>query len=312
METVTPRKPMLYFGSTGLGEMIAQTPVMRQLSLFGYDIVLVAPENLRRYFASIPYIKEFISYDQSKFQDLGKGTFKCDSLCYLPGSCHWNSCHWRNWQDGPMGMKKVSEGHGGSYPENYMSKIFGEEYSRELNPRAYIMDAPEVEPYEGGLKVVVSHGSFEALRRFSGTVIESLLEKYGQNSALPDRDMGRALRMIKACEVLVTPDSGHFWAALALGKKVVVMPSREHIMHPEVYHNKVAIYSVHNPSCAQECRRLTGEAGEGYPMNMKCWGTHAPCLTWANIDRITNLVDSLLAPPVDTAPSSCSPQGEES
>jgi hypothetical protein len=317
------KEHIFYIGSAALGEMLAQTPVIKRLRE-SYFVTLVAPRNLEYILGDQAVADNFLSYETASFRNNGGRCFHA-LLPEKPGPL-WTSCHF-DVRDGSAehaikATRLVENETEGLYLETYMRAIYG---SREYLGD-YKMHTSYIPPRRTNA-VVVCDGSYEKIRSFSTDttmrivtpLMKDLPIKLISDVLLPRNDMKRMAQMVAGCDLLISPDTGPMWLALALGKKVICLPTREDVIVPPIYEKQITIIRKQEPRCDRACRAMsrfssTPENLENYPKKLACWGSHPPCLALEE-DEIRHLIflaTSLTASHGNTVPVFSIPPSVES
>lgn len=315
------RPPLLYFASNGLGENLQASPAMRRLKL-AHTLYVVAkmpvhlaihPDCYDRMFAftsytinhmlgdlklelakhpqPVPYSHHLDAFPEirSELEDLGFITPKGPRLA--PAD--------------PCSASRV-----------FWHRVVGKEHAYPRDQDGMMIAAyPDIQR-DADYDVLVSTGSSEKMRRLLEHVAVAIcnqLHAQGYRVCLhtaggrpdtlrakigcalnrwSDGTMTQLKELVYGSRVIVSPDSGPVHLALAYGRKVLFLESREdarQVIDP--LHNKqVTVYRMHDAPCLQNCSarrpkfdqwpKSPNRAGEkDYPHNLECGeADKVPCL----------------------------------
>lgn len=307
---------LIYFATNGLGECICQSPALRQLAKTN-TLIVVAPDNIVPYFCDLSFVKEVVPRSTVNFKENWDGSFSCDSGLMDIGNS-WTSPHYYKWDE--VGENPQIQVGGGDYVTAYCKAILGKEYVEGMREPEFFLEQPEAEEMSKPPDITLFQGSTERLRRLPEEYLVKIysgLRRRGfkvnlftaiGNSA-GEQDFKVMANCIANSSLVITPDSGPFHLSLAMKKKTLFMPTREHwsvSFHP-VYEPIVYTWMKREGlDCDQKCRGRThyDYIPYNYPLSLNCWG--GTCsgfkLNDDDVAEIVNYATSILdGKPVDKA-----------
>jgi hypothetical protein len=332
----------LYIGSHGMGENICQIPAIRKASE-KYNLCLTVPDNLVELFRAIPWVNHVYPWSEFDIKILNSTVFTngmIDKFGYhLALSVYYDTLS----GDKALLVPRHGVGDAMDYVSGMYVAVNGHEAYNNATAEDLIMRFVMPDGFEEPLtefpQVALIQGSGEPVRQLPDDTFQMLQEGlmdreipfYCQPSGT--RDMKTLCRAIYNSELVITPDTGPLHLALALGKQVILLESRETAEQVIGRYNRkqVHVVSMAEPDCGRDCHTRTcrkdtvpliRECGSdftqpmpkpGYPLTISCWGRPAPCLHYSQEQcwEVAVLADRILdGQPAHTEAASVPPLGE--
>lgn len=251
------RPKCLYIGTPGLGEMVGQSPIWREMHSRGYDVILICREEISAAFDTLPFVSEVWSSSEMHMRYNGK-VFLSDLLVKnIKENINSPGCILIS----PV-LNKTNLMHMGTKPDNKdrlatmtnndsvasWARATGVALSDQKMQIGYRRTHVAVQTSNN---VAICVGSFDTTRKLSSETIERLCYSIQQanifligpfipglnvsenvntdlliSQKLGMETLRETLSCLEKMDVVITTDTGLMYCAIAMNKPVICLESR--------------------------------------------------------------------------------------